>query len=81
MWRLILLILFVTALYYVLRFLMENVPSTRKKATRHDEPEELIQDPCCKTYVPKRSAVKKRIAGKDYYFCNPECLTKYLEKS
>jgi len=81
MWRFILFIIAVTILYYVLQFLMKSVPSLRKKAKRDNEPEELIQDPYCQTYIPKGSAVKKRIAGKDYYFCNAECLRKYLEKS
>jgi len=81
MWRFILFILFVTILYYVLQFLTKNVPSLRKKTNRDNEPEELVQDPYCQTYVPKASAVKKRIAGKDCYFCSPECLRKYLEKS
>jgi uncharacterized protein len=60
---------------------MKTVLSSRKKTNRDDEPEELIQDPYCQTYIPKGSAVKKRITGKDYYFCSPECLRKYLEKS
>jgi YHS domain-containing protein len=78
--RLIFFIVVAFTLYYVLHFLIKD-PSMRKKVDRRDEPEELVQDPYCQTYVPKGSAVKKRIAGKDYYFCNPECLKKYLEKS
>jgi len=78
--RLIFFIVVVFILYYVLHFLIKN-PSLRKTVNRRDEPEELVQDPYCQTYVPKGSAVKKRIAGKDCYFCNSECLRKYLEKS
>jgi YHS domain-containing protein len=78
--RLIFLIVLVFILYYVLHFLMKD-PSLRRKVNMRDEPEELVQDPYCRTYIPKRSAVKKRIAGKDCYFCNPDCLRKYLEKS
>ncbi len=82
MWRFILFIISVAILYYALQLLMKNVPSFRKKMNRDNhEPEELIQDPYCQTYIPKGSAVKKRIGGRDYYFCNPECLRKYLEKS
>jgi uncharacterized protein len=77
--RLIFLIVVVFVLYYVLYFLIKN-PSLRKKVNTRDEPEELVQDPYCQTYIPKGSAVKKRIAGKDCYFCNSECLKKYLEK-
>ena len=78
--RFIFFIVVAFLLYYVLYFLMKG-PFLRKKGKRRDEPEELVQDPYCQTYVPKGSAVKKRIAGKDCYFCNPECLKKYLEKS
>jgi YHS domain-containing protein len=78
--RPIFFIVVVFILYYVLHFLIKD-PSLGKKVNRRDEPEELIQDPYCQTYVPKQSAVKKRIAGKDYYFCNLECLRNYLEKS
>jgi YHS domain-containing protein len=56
------------------------MPSIRKTMDRRSEPEELVQDPYCETYIPKRSALKKRIAGRDYYFCNRECLKRYLKK-
>jgi len=77
--RLILFIIVVFILYYVFHFLIKD-PSLRKKVNTRDEPEELVQDLYCQTYIPKGSAVKKRIAGKDCYFCNSECLKKYLEK-
>jgi YHS domain-containing protein len=48
---------------------------------RESEPEELIQDPYCKTYIRKRTAVRKRVKGRHYYFCNKECLRKFLEEN
>ncbi len=78
--RLILLIFFLLILYYVLHFLIKDIPSLRKTMDRKSEPEELVQDPYCQTYIPKRSALKKRIAGRDYYFCNRDCLKKYLKR-
>jgi YHS domain-containing protein len=78
--RLILLILLLFILYYVLHFLIKDMPSIRKTMDRKSEPEELVQDPYCQTYIPKRSALKKRIAGRDYYFCNRDCLKRYLKK-
>jgi YHS domain-containing protein len=56
------------------------MPSIRKTMDRRSEPEELVQDPYCQTYIPKRSALKKRIAGRDYYFCNRDCLKRYLKR-
>jgi YHS domain-containing protein len=80
MLRLILFILLLLILYYVLHFLIKDMLSIRKTMDRKSEPEELVQDPYCQTYIPKRSALKKRIAGKDYYFCDRECMKRYLKK-
>jgi uncharacterized protein len=39
--------------------------------------DEMVQDPHCKTYVPKREAVKKIIAGETYWFCSEDCAAKF----
>ena len=49
------------------------------KKTDAPETEELVQDPNCQTYIPKRSALKKRISGKDYFFCKKECLKNFTK--
>jgi YHS domain-containing protein len=67
-------------LYYVLRFLAKNILFLRKRTDREAEAEELVQDPYCQTYIPKQSAIKKKIAGHMFYFCNQECLRNYLNK-
>ena len=78
--RLILFILLLLFLYTILHYLIKDMPIRRKKMVRESEPEELVQDPCCQTYIPKRTAVRKRVGGRDYYFCNKECLRKFLEE-
>jgi YHS domain-containing protein len=42
--------------------------------------DEMVQDPFCKTYIPRRDAVKKIIKGQELYFCSQECADKF-EKS
>ncbi len=79
--RFIFFFLLFVVFYQVFTYLVRKMFFSNKRTDRKAEPEELVQDPYCQTYIPKGSAVKKRIAGKDYYFCNPECLRKYLEKS
>ena len=79
MLRLILFIVSTVILYAILHFLIKDMSSNRKRANRSMEPEELVQDPCCKTYIPKRLAIKKTVGGKEYYFCNQDCLRNYLE--
>ena len=80
MLRLILFIISTLILYAILHLLIKNMPSIRKRGNRRVEPEELVQDPYCLTYIPKRLAIKKNVAGRECYFCNQECLQHYLEK-
>lgn len=78
--RFILFTILFSILYYVLRFLVKNILFFRKKPDREAEAEELVQDPYCQTYIPKQSAVRKKIDGHMFYFCNQECLRNYLNK-
>lgn len=43
--------------------------------------EEMVQDPECKTFVPRGDAVKAQHKGKTRYFCSNECRDKYLKSS
>jgi uncharacterized protein len=77
--RLILFIILLLILYAILRILIKDIPVWRKKLYKETEPEELVQDPYCQTYIPKRSAIRKRLSGKNYYFCKQECLKKFIQ--
>jgi uncharacterized protein len=79
MLRLLLFVISTVILYAILRLLMNDRPSLRKRVNRDVEPEELVQDPHCQTYIPKRLAIRKKVAGKEYYFCNQDCLKNYLK--
>jgi YHS domain-containing protein len=58
---------------------MKDMTSRRKKINRKSEPEELVQDPYCKTYIPKKSALRKKVSGQNYFFCKKECLEKFIQ--
>jgi uncharacterized protein len=77
--RFILFVLLLLLLYTSLHFLVKDMIQ-RKRLNRESDPEELVQDPYCQTYIPKRTAVKKRVEGRDYYFCSKECLRKFLDE-
>ena len=79
MFRLIFFILLILILYYLLRFLFKDMVSSGKKMNKKNEPDELVQDPYCQTYIPKQSALKKKIAGEVLYFCDQECLKNYVQ--
>jgi len=77
--RLFLLILFLSLLCTVLYSLMKDLFKQRQR-TGGSGSEELVQDPYCQTYIPKRTAVRKRVGGREYYFCDKECRTKFLHQ-
>jgi YHS domain-containing protein len=42
------------------------------------EPDVLVQDPVCKTFIPRREALKTEKDGKTYFFCSEGCLKRFL---
>jgi len=80
MTRFLLFIFLLFLLYTVLHYLINGVLVYRKILGRESGPEELVQDPYCQTYIPRRTAVRKKIAGRMLYFCNQECLKNYLKR-
>lgn len=37
----------------------------------------MVQDQQCKTYIPKREAVRRVIKGREYFFCGKSCAEKF----
>ncbi|GKS56877.1 hypothetical protein YTPLAS18_04040 [Nitrospira sp.] len=41
------------------------------------DPNQMVQDPVCKIFVPKGTAVSERIGGQTYYFCSSSCAKQF----
>ena len=80
----------VLAIYFYLRKLFPG----RKHYDRNGRPgysadgrkpppvtDELVQDPVCGAYCPKREAKSLVYRGKKYYFCSMECLKEFQERN
>ncbi len=39
--------------------------------------DELVQDPVCKVYCPKKEAITYNWQGTTYYFCSKKCYKKF----
>jgi uncharacterized protein len=39
--------------------------------------DEMVQDPNCKTYIPRRDSIKRVINGETHYFCGEECASEF----
>ena len=76
---LLLLVLFFL-LYTILHSLIKNMFIQGRKLNREPELEELVQDPHCQTYIPKRTAIRKRVKGREYYFCDKECARRFFDQ-
>jgi len=47
----------------------------------HDRPaDELVQDPVCKLYVPRREAILLRGRDGDIFFCSTKCRDLYVAR-
>jgi YHS domain-containing protein len=44
---------------------------------QRDQPELLVQDPVCKTFIPRKEALKVEKDGKNYFFCSEGCLKRF----
>jgi len=73
-------------IYRVLRGLISPAPLNRFKGSRPDydtendsDPEELIRDPNCGIYLPRKQAIAALIGGRVSYFCSEECKRQYIE--
>ncbi len=51
--------------------------SSRHRGTPRALQDELVKDPVCETYVPRRSAITRAAGPATYYFCSPGCAKKF----
>lgn len=73
-------------LCYILYRLIKSLalPSPRKSGESFTQAgqvitDEMVIDPQCHVYIPKREAITAKIAGKTVYFCSKECKKKYSQ--
>ena len=70
--RLLIFILLAYVLYRLVRGLFRSGEKLNK-SENGGAIDEMVQDPCCKTYIPLRDAQRRIIEGREYFFCSKEC--------
>lgn len=77
---LLLVIAVVFVWYQVARWMKKK--EKQKYANLHpkQQVDELIQDPVCKVYFPKKQGVPLAVNGKSVYFCSTACRNAYLDR-
>jgi YHS domain-containing protein len=54
-------------------------PGGREKTGGPAIVDEMVIDPVCRVYIPKREAITARSQGENVYFCSQECMNKYFQ--
>jgi YHS domain-containing protein len=75
-------IILIAVWYFVYRFLRRYLvsPKLPKRNPPQEIQDEMVLDPVCKVYLPKRQAlVLKGPRGEVHYFCSTQCREKYIE--
>lgn len=83
--RLIIFLFLCLAIYYVIKGYFRDQALQRRDKTDSRRPppvtDELVQDPVCGVYFPKRDALSLSWRGKTYYFCSKECRQKFIDQN
>ena len=53
-------------------------PQAPRPLEKDREPDVLVQDPVCKTFIPRREALRAEKGGTTYFFCSEGCLKRFL---
>ena len=53
-------------------------PQPPRPVAKEPEPDVLVQDPVCKTFIPRREALKAEKGGVSHFFCSEGCLKRFL---
>ncbi|MGD9040789.1 MAG: YHS domain-containing protein, partial [Desulfobacteraceae bacterium] len=73
-------IILLAVLAYILYRLVKGVFSPKAKIDRRKAGgviDEMVQDPFCGTYIPRRESIRRVIEGQEYLFCSEECAEKF----
>ncbi|NDY43385.1 YHS domain-containing protein [Dissulfurirhabdus thermomarina] len=88
--RFLLFLALLFGIYYVAKALFGGI-SGGGRARRRAGPrpggnpppitDELVRDPVCGVYVPRRDALRLERQGRTYHFCSRECRRRFRERS
>jgi len=71
--RLMLVVGVLAVAYFLLRSAIREFRGLKGPFQPPAGREDMVQDPVCKTYVPRGSAVSADVGGQTYLFCSRDC--------
>jgi YHS domain-containing protein len=80
MYRIIFILGLLVVLYFLVRRALREFKGQGEPDLLPPGKNHMVQDPVCKVFVPRGTAIKEDIEGQTYYFCSQSCATKFQEK-
>jgi YHS domain-containing protein len=81
MYRLLLISALLVVLYFLLRQAVRGFKNKdlANRGTPVDQ-DQMIEDPVCHTFVPRRNAVIETVSGQTYCFCSKQCAEEFQSR-
>lgn len=81
MYRLLLIIALLTVLYFLLRQVIRGFRNkdVGDRGTYVDQ-DQMVEDPVCHTFVPRRNAVIETVSGQTHCFCSKQCAAAFQNR-
>ncbi len=79
MLRLVLVVGLLIVLYFLLRNVVRDWFRQGRAAPPQGDGHDMVQDPVCRMYVPRRTAIEMRQGTQTYYFCSQDCAKTFRE--
>lgn len=80
MYRLLLIAGLLIVLYVLARRAIREFWGSKDRGGEVLHKNEMVQDPVCRTYVPRGTAVSARIGGQTYFFCSQDCAHTFRQR-
>jgi YHS domain-containing protein len=81
MYRLLVILGLLMVLYFLVRRVVREFKSGHldRRGLSVDQ-DQMVQDPVCLTFVPKKIAVEERVGEQTYWFCSSQCAADFQKQ-
>jgi YHS domain-containing protein len=81
MYRFLIILALLTIFYFLLkRAIREFKHRHLEQDGRSLDQDQMVQDPVCRTFVPRKIAFVERIGGQTYCFCSRQCAAAFAQQ-
>lgn len=80
MYRLFLILGLLIVFFTLLKSIYRNSKLTGRPSAPPLDGDQMVQDPVCGVFVPRKNAIVQQVGEGSNYFCSQECAAKFQEQ-